>query len=250
MRSGSGHPGEVVVGETVEPPLGSRRHQAAHVAVVTPLDDDAVDRRVASLAFKDPGFATRWEYDLLVAEHFDARLAAIGGSIDLAEAVWRGDLLLVDDDGERFSSLVLNVSYAWQAWGHNVNASAEYFYNGFGIDDGDYSPAALATEPELRARIGRGELFTLGENYLALAATLEMTPLWLLTTTLFANLDDDSELLQLVSRHDLAQDLQLLLALNLPRGTEGSEFGGIDSGIADRPLSTGDSLFAQLAWYF
>ena len=57
-------------------------------------------------------------------------------------------------------------------------------------------------------------------------------------------------LLQIFSQHDLQQDLQLLLALNLPTGSDGSEFGGVDSGVGDRPLAVGTSLFAELAWYF
>jgi hypothetical protein len=102
----------------------------------------------------------------------------------------------------------------------------------------------------LLARLERGELFTLAQNYLAGAATIELTPLWQLTTTVFRNLDDDSMLLQLFSRHDLQQDLQLLLALNLPTGEDGSEFGGIDSDIAGKPVAIGASAFAQIAWYF
>ena len=57
-------------------------------------------------------------------------------------------------------------------------------------------------------------------------------------------------LLQVSSQHDLQQDLQLLLALNLPTGSDGSEFGGIDSGIGDQTLAVGTSLFTQLGWYF
>ena len=57
-------------------------------------------------------------------------------------------------------------------------------------------------------------------------------------------------LLQLFSEHNLQQDLQLLLALNLPSGSDGSEFGGIDSGVNDRSIEVGTSLFAQLAWYY
>ena len=64
------------------------------------------------------------------------------------------------------------------------------------------------------------------------------------------NLDDESLLLQLFSRHDLQQDLQLLVALNLPHGDDGSEFGGVDSAVPGRPLAVDESLFAQLAWYF
>jgi len=213
-------------------------------------DRGEVGREVSSLALKLHGFVPAGEYDLLLAEHYDARIAAVGGVFDAGGAVWRGDAMLTDSGDETFTSAVLNGSYSWVAWSHNLSASIEYYYNGFGIDDGDYGPAALADNPELVARIRRGELFTLAKDYLAATATLELTPLWQLTATLFANLNDDSRLLQLFSRHDVEQDLQLLLAANLPAGSEGSEFGGIDSGIDGRPLSTGASLFAQLAWYF
>ena len=214
--------------------------------------DDAgdIESEVSSLAFKYHGFAAGGEYDLLLAEHFDASVAAIGGAVDIGGAVWRGDAMLTDSGGDRFGSAVVNGSYSWIAWNHNLSASIEYFRNGFGIGDGDYSPPALAENPELVERIRRGELFTLAKDYLALTATVELTPLWLLTTTLFNNLDDRSRLLQLLSRHDLEQDMQLLLGLNLPAGSDGSEFGGIDSAVDGKLLSTGNSLFAQLGWYF
>jgi len=213
-------------------------------------DDDDVSADVSSLALKYHRFSEASEFDLLVAEHYDANIIALGGSVDFADAIWRSDIMLTDTGGENFTSAVLNWSYSWIAWGKNTSATLEYFHNGFGIDDGDYSPEALAKNPELTARITRGELFTLGENYLAAAATVELAPLWLLTTSIFRNLDDDSMLLQIFSQHDLQQDLQLLVALNLPTGSDGSEFGGIDSGVGDRTLAVGTSLFAELAWYF
>ncbi len=212
-------------------------------------DDGDLGSEVSSLAVKFHGFADTAEYDLLAAEHYDARILALGGSVDYAEAVWRGDVMLTDAD-KRYTSLVLNWSYSWIAWNKNFSGTIEYYHNGFGIDDGDYAPAVLANETELVARVRRGELFTLGQDYLAGAVTIELQPLWLLTTTLFANLNDDSFLLQLFSQHDLAQDVQLLIAVNLPRGDDGSEFGGPDSTVADRPLAVDASLFAQLAWYF
>ncbi|TNF90045.1 MAG: hypothetical protein EP300_04070 [Gammaproteobacteria bacterium] len=205
---------------------------------------------VSSLAFKYHGFADDAEFDLLLAEHYDDAIVALGGSIDIAEAIWRGDILITDTADDSYTSAVLNWSYSWIAWSKNLNASLEYYHNGFGIDDGDYGPAALADNPDLLKRLQRGELFTLGKNYLAAAATIELAPLWLLTTTLFRNLDDESSLLQVFSQHDLQQDLQLLIALNLPHGDDGSEFGGIDSAVPDRPLSIDESLFLQLAWYF
>jgi len=213
-------------------------------------DDGDVTSDVTSLALKYHIFSGSREFDLLVANHYDARIGAVGGSIDIADAIWRGDLMLTDENGEQFTSAVLSWSYALLAWERNLSATVEYFHNGFGIDDGNYDPLALAANPELMERIARGELFTLAQNYLAAAATIELTPLWLLTTSVFRNLDDDSMMLQIFSRHDLQQDLQLLLALNLPYGDDGSEFGGIDSGISEDPLSVGTSLLVQLAWYF
>ncbi len=214
--------------------------------------DDAgdVEADVSSLAIKYHGFAGAAEYDLLLARHYDDSITAAGGAIDFAGAVWRADLLISDGDNNRYTSAVLNWTYSWIAWDKNVSATIELFRNGFGIDDGDYAPSALAARTALTDRLQRGELFTLGKHQLAVAATIELAPLWVLTTTLFQNLDDESRLLQLLSRHDLQQDLLLLIALNLPTGDDGSEFGGIDSAVAGRTLGLDESLFLQLAWYF
>jgi hypothetical protein len=209
-----------------------------------------IGAEVSSIALKYHGLTDLAEFDLLAAEHYDSAVVALGAALDFAGAIWRSDILVTDTGAERYTSAIVNWSYSWIALEKNLSAIIEYFHNGFGIDDGNYGPQALAARPELLQRLQRGELFTAGENYLAAALTVELAPLWVLTTTLFNNLDDDSRLLQIFSRHDLQQDLQLLLALNLPRGDNGSEFGGIDSGIAGRPLALDESIFAQLAWYF
>ncbi len=213
-------------------------------------DDDDVTADASSFAFKYHFFLDSSEFDLLAAEHYDAQIIAVGTVVEFAGAIWRGDIMLTDTDDEKFTSAVVNWSYAWVAGGKNLTLTLEYFYNGFGIDDGDYDPQSLSRNPELVARIERGELFTLAENYFAAATTVELTPLWLLTGSMFRNLDDDSMLVQIISRYDLQQDLQLLLGIDLPSGSDGSEYGGIDSGIPDEPLAISTSVFAQLAWYF
>jgi hypothetical protein len=213
-------------------------------------EDDDVTQDVSSLALKYHFFLDASEFDVLVAEHYDAQIVAFGAVVDAGGAIWRGDIMLTDTDGEQFSSAVLNWSYAWIAGGKNMTVALEYFYNGFGIDDGDYDPQSLERNPELVDRVERGELFTLAKNYAATAATIELTPLWLLNGSLFRNLDDNSMLVQIFSEYDLQQDLQLLAGINLPGGSDGSEFGGIDSAVADETLAIGTSVFAQLAWYF
>jgi hypothetical protein len=213
-------------------------------------DDDDVTADASSLAFKYHFFLDSSEFDVLAAEHYDAQIIALGAVVDVGGAIWRGDIMLTDTDDEQFTSAIVNWSYAWVAGRKNLTLTLEYFYNGFGIDDGNYDPQALSRNPELVSRIERGELFTLAENYFAATTTVELTPLWLLTGSVFRNLDDDSMLVQIISRYDLQQDLQLLVGIDLPSGSDGSEYGGIDSGVPDEPLAIGTSVFAQLAWYF
>jgi len=217
--------------------------------------DGNVSKDVNSIAAKYHGFAGETEFDILIAEHFDDSIFGLGGITSIGGAVWRGDitLTLTDDsmaETANVFSAVTSLSYSWVSWGHNVSGILEYFYNGFGIDDGNYSPEVLADNPELVERILRGELFTLGRHYIAASAMIEMTPLWLLTPNIFLNASDGSLLAQLVSSYDLKQDIQLLAAIGLPAGPDGSEYGGIDSAIPGKPLSFGASLFVQLAVYF
>ena len=205
---------------------------------------------VDSIAAKYHGFASEQEYDLLIAEHFDDNIFGIGGISNVGGAIWRGDITLTDTQTDNVFSLVTSLTYSWIGWGKNISGVLEYFYNGFGIADGDYSPAALANNPDLVERITRGELFTLGRNYVAASAMMEITPLWLLTPNVFINASDGSMLAQLVSSYDFKQDWRILAALGLPIGSAGTEYGGIDSGVPGKTFSTGLSLFAQLAWYF
>lgn len=209
-----------------------------------------VSSDVDSIAAKYHGFAGDKEYDLLIAQHYDDHVFAFGGLSDLGTALWRGDITITDTESDNVFSLVTSLSYSWVAWNRNISGIAEYFYNGFGQADGDYSPAALAANPDLVERIIRGELFTLGRHYLALSVMIEMTPLWSLTPNAFINVGDGSMLAQLVTNYDLKQDLQILAAVNVPVGPASSEYGGIDSGIPGKQLSTGPGIFAQLAWYF
>lgn len=214
-----------------------------------------VSSDVDSVAAKYHGFFGDREYDLLLAEHYDDTIFGLGAVSDLGSALWRGDITLTETGTENVTSLVTSLSYSWISWNHNVSGIIEYFYNGFGQAANDYSPAALAANPDLVERLFRGELFTLGRHYLALSSMIEMTPLWLLTPNAFINLGDGSFLAQVSTSYDLKQDLQILAALNIPVGAAGTEYGGIDSGITgpamtDRTLSTGPSIFAQLAWYF
>jgi hypothetical protein len=79
---------------------------------------------------------------------------------------------------------------------------------------------------------------------------IEMTPLWTITPVLLANVGDPSALLQLTSNYSLSDNMTLLGNINLPMGSSGTEFGGIESGLPGLYLSTGPGVFARFAWYF
>lgn len=196
------------------------------------------------------GFSGDQEYDLLAAEHYGEAVFAAALSRDFAGAVWRADLVWAQTESNAVFSGVAGISYSGVMHGHNWTGFMEYYYNGFGQVDGNYSPAALASNPELLKRLARGELFNLGRHYLGVSMGYELTPLLIITPNLFINLTDPSALAQLQLAYDWKQDLQVLGALNLPIGADGSEYGGIETGLPGLYLSTGLSVFAQLSWYF
>ena len=223
--------------------------QAVAVVRRDPASGD-VEQNESSMAIKYHGFWGSREFDLLAAEHYAERIIGLGLSTDFGGAVWRGDLVWTDADSGAVLSAVAGSSYSWVAGGRNWTGLLEYYYNGFGQPGEDYSAPGLAANPDLLQRLARGELFNLGRHYLGASVTLEVSPLFNLTPNVFINLGDPSALAQLVFAYDWQQDIQLLGAVSFPIGPNGSEYGGIGAGQPGLYVSTGPSLFAQLAWYF
>jgi hypothetical protein len=102
----------------------------------------------------------------------------------------------------------------------------------------------------LLRRLARGDLYTLGRHALGANLLVEVTPLWTVSPTLLANLGDGSALFQLITQVSLADEAVLLGSLNLPLGGRGTEYGGIDTPVEGRTLSTDFGVFLQLARYF
>lgn len=221
------------------------------VAVVrrNPLSGD-VEKDQSSFAVKYHGFVGMNEFDLLAAEHYADQVLGAGASLSLGGAVLRGDLTWTDTDLDDVLSAVTSLSYSWTWGGKNVSGVLEYYYNGFGQSDSDYSTQSLLSNPDLLRRIERGEVFTLARHYVAVSAMVELTPLFLVTPNVFLNLEDPSALLQIVAQYDWKQNLQVLGALNIPVGASGTEYGGIEAPVEGSYFSQGPGLFAQLAWYF
>ena len=204
----------------------------------------------SSTALKYHGFGLETEYDLLLAENFNEFIVGAGGVTNLGEAVVRGDITLTDGEDGWVSSLVVNWSWSWMLAGHNASVILEYFYNGFGLAEDDYTPEAILADKDLVRRLERGELYTIGRHSIAGSLLVELAPLLNVTANLFANAEDGSALAQVVLQWDLAQDWQLLAAATAPLGSKGTEYGGIETGLDDLTLAVGPSALVQLAWYF
>ena len=206
----------------------------------------------SSFAAKYRGFSEAGEYDALVASHYGESLVGFGGNRTvMGEVLWRGDIAATFvDDGSVVPSAVTSLTHSFELGGRNVIAAIEYHFNGFGQRGGRYDAASLQSNRHLLTRIARGELFNLGRHYLGLTATIEVSPLFLLTPNLFVNVEDRSALLQLAARGDIGEEMLLLGSLNVPVGLTGTEFGGIASTTSDLPSSIGPSLSVQLSAYF
>lgn len=209
-----------------------------------------VNANQATIALKYHGFSGVFEYDVLVAESYDDIVVGFGASRGVGGAQWSADIVVSDAQNGTFLQFVTNLSYSWNLAGKNMSGIVEYHYNEFGQRADRYDPASLAGNSDLLRRLDRGQSFALGRHYLAVNVLVELTPLWSVSPVLLANLNDPSALLQLTTTYSLADNISLLANVNVPLGGNGSEFGGIATGLPGRYLSTDLSVFAQIAWYF
>jgi hypothetical protein len=200
-----------------------------------------VDEDASTMAIKYHGFLGEGEFDVLAAQTYGDTVIGFGGSRGIGGAVVSADLVVTDTVSDTYVQFVTNLMYSWIWADRNMSGVLEYYFNDFGGD---------LANPDLLARLLRGELYTTGRHYLAANLLVEMSPLWTVRPTLLCNIEDPGALLQLVSTYSLGDNLTLLASVNLPLGPQGTEYRGIESPLDGRYLSRDASLFAQIAWYF
>ncbi len=205
----------------------------------------AIDAANSSLSIKYRRKIGTIDTDVLVARHYDENLYGLGTAMDWGGAVLRSDYIVTDTSTGHTISGVSNISYSWMWANHNVSGFVEYFHNGFGLSGGDYTTLPTA----LSDRLSRGELFSVGQDYLAGGITYELSPRWQLSPTLFYNLNDRSSLWQFGATFDWKQNATILLGGILPVGSLGTEYGGIpfSGGQYYRPAT---SVYGHVAYYF
>jgi len=207
-----------------------------------------LDHEQASQALKLHTRASEFDVDVLAARHYDQTLLGVGVVRSIGGAVWRLDVLHTGIPGsDDVWSLVTNIDYSWVLFGKNMYGFAEYFRNGFGSAR---ASGYMVADPELTARLVRGEVYTVGRDYAALGVQIELSPLVNAFASMIQNLDDASRYLQLRGVYDWRQDTQFMAGINLPDGERGSEYGGLPTGLPGTWFAPGRSLFARAAFYF
>ncbi|HSM29640.1 MAG TPA: hypothetical protein VK854_02990, partial [Woeseiaceae bacterium] len=101
--------------------------QVAVVVRRDPLDGDVAQEQ-ATVAAKYHGLAGGSEYDLLVAQHYDDTVLALGGTRSAGGAVLRGDIVVTDTDSDIYTQVVANWSYSWTWRGRNMSGALEYHF--------------------------------------------------------------------------------------------------------------------------
>jgi len=223
--------------------------QAAYVPRRNPITDD-VDWNESSLAGKLHFPYGTTEFDILAAHSFGDEVIGVGSTGYLKDAAWRIDgtwtFLDEESDNDDYLSLVANIDYSWVWWNRNLYGFLEYFFSGIG--ETDYSEAI--TDPDIVSRMARGELFTLGKNYLSGHIRIELHPLFNFTLTGIHNLDDPSGLIQPHATWDVKQNFQIIAGGNVFYGKSGTEFGGFPIPGADFQRKPADTAFLWFFYYF
>ncbi|MGI9537943.1 MAG: hypothetical protein ACR2PB_12795, partial [Desulfocapsaceae bacterium] len=132
-------------------------------------------------------------------------------------------LMEEEDDEQSFFSGVLNYDYP-RIWSDdNWYGFVELYYNGLGESE----PLEALQNEALREWLVRGEIFVTGRYYFDALLQYEAHPLVNIFLTLIYNLEDRSFLFQLRVSWNMSQSAELLLGINIPVGSDGTEFGDL-----------------------
>lgn len=212
------------------------------------------DFQTQSIESKESSYVVKWRtnvdelsFDFLLSRHFDENLLGGGVSRDLWDGMFRLDVSSVElVNGDWKFSYVFNYDRSWVIFAKNLYGFVEYFYNGFGIDSGDYK----APPDFLISRLLRGEMFTIGRDYFGTGLRLELTPLLNAYANAFFNLGDESGQAWINLSYDCLENLQITASVGLPFGPLGSEFGKSPEGVGVSSSNIAVSGYFQLSYFF
>jgi len=201
-------------------------------------------------------FATRGQFQLgpvdtalMLARDRGDNVASLGLSGPLGGASWNAEYIGWQlATGAYHPSWVLNIMNFSTLGEMNLSYFGEYYHNGFGVDPG----ATLATLPaSLTKRMATGQVFLTGKDYLALGASLQVTPDLSISPNAILNVNDGSAIAGFNVNYVLGDNTNLVFNYSQPIGAPGTEFGGLEttagSGVFAAPPLTAS---LQLVHFF
>jgi hypothetical protein len=199
-------------------------------------------------------FALRWverleasesEVQITAAQHYDKALFGLGYNVPIRGAIARADILVHEKlNGGADFSFIANMDRSWELFDRNWYGSLEYFHSGVGGSSNEFAEFS----PELTASLSRGDLFTVGTDYVSFGCRQEVTPLFNFYQLWIQGLNPVGSLFQLKGTYDLTEDWLLIAAGTFGFGDSDSEFQGIQQN--GTLIERGDSVFVQIGWYF
>ena len=176
--------------------------------------------------------------------------AGLGLSGSLGGAAWNAEIVPTQlADGSVRTSGMVNISTAIGVFGKTAMVFGEYFHNGFGESGNAISLATLS--PELVERMSRGQVFNVGQDYLSLGLSMELTPLVSIGGGGIINLADQSYVGSAQLNWSIGDNSNLMIGAQIPGGARGTEFGGLSLGGGGAPyLGPEPSAFVQYRQYF
>ncbi len=172
---------------------------------------------------------------LLAQDHGDTLLnLGLGGPV--GGAAWNvelGQWFLAD--GSMPLNILANISNSGTIGEMNITYFAEYFHNGFGVDPAtplDAIPMALAD------RLATGQLFNVGQDFLALGAQLSVSAAVTISPSVITSLNDGSVFGAVQAGVSVSDNLDISLNASRGFGPNGTEFGG-------RETSAGSGVFLR-----
>ncbi len=183
------------------------------------------------------------DYDgtvLLARDHGDTLLnLGLGGP--LGNAAWNVELgQWVLADGSKPMNILANISNSGALGDMNISYFAEYFHNGFGVDTA--TPLG-ALPPALATRLATGQLFNVGQDFLALGAQLGVSAGVTVSPSLISSLNDGSLFAAVQAGVSVRDNLDINFNASQGFGPNGTAFGG-------RETATGAGVYMRAPFHF
>lgn len=142
-------------------------------------------------------------------------------------------------DGSSATNALVNISNSGSLGAMNITYFAEYFRNGFGVDT---ATPLNALPPALASRLATGQVFNVGQDFLALGAQLGINANATLSPVIITSLNDGSVFANVQLAISPSDNLDISLNASKGFGPNGTEFGGREtttgSGVYLRPPTT------------